>query len=50
MMHYTVKDPDLEIRGRRGEGGGAGSHSDPEIKWGRLKKFFVGPSTDLSLV
>ena len=41
MMHHTVKDPDLQIRG--GERGGAGSHSDPEIKWGGLKKIFCRP-------
>ena len=37
MMHYTVKDPDLQIR--RGAGG---SHPDPEIRGGSglEKKFF----------
>ena len=42
MMHYTVKDSDLQIRW----GGGVvlgESHSDPEIKWGRLKKIFCRP-------
>ena len=29
MMHYTVKDPDLQIRR-----GGGGSHPDPEIRGG----------------
>ena len=43
MMHYTVKDPDLQI--------GGGSHPDPEIKGGGAvsKKNFFGPS-GLSLV
>ena len=43
MMHHTVKDPDLQIRGGEGGAGGAGSHSDPEIKWGGLKKIFCRP-------
>ena len=38
MMHYTVKDPDLQI------GRGGGSHPDPEIKGGGgLKKNFFRP-------
>ena len=47
MMHYTVKDPDLQI----GRGGGGGSHPHPEIKGGGAvsKKTFFGPS-GLSLV
>ena len=41
MMHYTVKDPDLQIR--RG-GGGGGSHPDPEIRGGSgLKKKIFPP-------
>ena len=45
MMHYTVKDPDLQI-------GRGGNHPDPEIKGGGgavSKKIFFGPS-GLSLV
>ena len=44
MMHYTVKDPDLQI-------GRGGNHPDPEIKGGGAvsKKIFFGPS-GLSLV
>ena len=48
-MHYTVKDPDLQIR--RGAGG---SHPDPEIRGGAVSKknFFppFGPLFGLKLM
>ena len=38
INRFTVADPDLQIKGREGVGGG--SHPDPEIRGGVSKIFF----------
>ena len=43
INRFTVADPDLQIKGTEGVGGG--SHPDPEIRGGGgSQNFFFGPS------